>query len=105
MLFKANKAMVNIVCLRSIFLIIVVCVSDGIQLDWSSIAGWDYASIFAVAVRFLIQDQFWIPQSKLHEACIFDFFEKSKNELARPKMVFWRFQQKIDRSSIIAIYK
>ena len=59
-----------------------------IQLDWPSIAGWAYASIFAVVVRFQIRDQFWVPQPKLHRACILDFFEKSKNELVRPKMVF-----------------
>ena len=51
-----------------------------IQLNWPSIAGWAYTSIFAVAV--------WIPQPRLHGACILDFFfKKLKNELVRPKMV------------------
>ena len=44
------------------------------QLDWPSTADWAYASIFAVAVRFQNQDQFWIPRPKLHGACIFGFF-------------------------------
>ena len=61
---------------------------DYVQLDWPSIVGWAYASIFAVAVRFQIQDQFWILWPQLHAACILDFLEKSKNELVRPKTVF-----------------
>ena len=44
-----------------------------VQLDWPSIADWAYASIFAVEVRFQIQDQFWIPQLELHGACILGF--------------------------------
>ena len=43
-------------------------------IDWPSIAGWAYACIFAVAVRFQIRDQFWISQPKLHVACFLDFF-------------------------------
>ena len=78
---------------------------NNIQLDWLSIAGSVYARFFAVAVQFQIQDQFWIPRLKVHIACILDFFEKSRNELVRPKMVFLAILVKIDRSSIIAIYK
>ena len=50
----------------------------GLQLDWPSIAGWAYASIFAVTVRFQIRDQFWIPQPKLRGACILEFLEDEK---------------------------
>ena len=58
-----------------------------IQLDWLAIADWAYAGIFAVAVRFQNQDQFWIPRQKLHWACILDFFEKSQNEHVLAVMV------------------
>ena len=37
-----------------------------LQLDCQSDGHWDYASIFAVKVRFQTRDQFWIPQPKLH---------------------------------------
>ena len=33
----------------------------GLQLDWPSTRTWACAGIFAVAVRFQIRDQFWIP--------------------------------------------
>ena len=68
---------------------------NNIQLDWLSIAGSVYARFFAVAVQFQIQDQFWVLQPKIHGACILDFFEKSKNELVRPKMVFLAILAKI----------
>ena len=51
-----------------------------IQLDWPSIAGWAYASIFAVAVWFQIRNQFWISQSKLHICSMFFFFFFQKVE-------------------------
>ena len=50
-----------------------------VQLVWPLITDWAYTSIFAVEVQFQIRDQFWIPQPKLHQACILDFFEKSKH--------------------------
>ena len=59
----------------------VVGTSSKLQPDWPSIADWAYVGIFAVKIRFHIRDQFWIPQPKLHGACILDFVEKSKNEL------------------------
>ena len=34
--------------------------------------------MFAVKVQFHIRDQFWIPQPKLHGACILDILEKIK---------------------------
>ena len=59
------------------------CANENTRTEKLSI-GWKM-----MAVRFQNQDQFWIPQPKLHVACILDFFfEKSKNELVRPKMVF-----------------
>ena len=77
-----------------------------IQLDWPYVAGWAYASIFAVAVRFQIHDQFWIPRPKLHGTCTLDFFSKiQKMSPYGRKWCFWRFQRKFDCSSIIAIYK
>ena len=66
-----------------------------VQLDWPSIADWAYASIFAVKVQFHIRDQFWIPQPKLHGACILDFVEKSKNELVWPFFMFLAILVKI----------
>ena len=55
-----------------------------IQLDWPWVAEWAYASIFTVAVQIQNQDQFWISHQKIR-GC---FFEKLKNELMRPKMMF-----------------
>ena len=49
---------------------------------------WAYAGIFAVAVRFQNQDQFWILHQKLHGACIFDFFKNPQNEVVWPFLVF-----------------
>ena len=39
-------------------------------------------------VRFQIQDQFWIPQPRLHEACYLSFFVKPKNGLIWPVVAF-----------------
>ena len=49
-----------------------------LQLDWTLIADWDYAGILVVKDLFHIRDHFWIPQPKLHGACILIFFEISK---------------------------
>ena len=57
--------------------------------DCLSVTSRVYAGMFAVEVRFLIRDQFWIPRPKLHEAYFFRCFAKSKNELARTVFVFW----------------
>ena len=73
-----------------------------VQLDWPSIADWAYAGIFAVAVRFQNQDQFWIPQPKLHGACILGFFKKSQNEVVWSFLVFLAILAKIDDSPILA---
>ena len=37
-----------------------------LQLDCLSVTSRVYAGMFAVEVRFLIRDQFWIPRPKLH---------------------------------------
>ena len=66
----------------------VPATSQCVQLDWLSIVDWAYASIFAVEIRFHIRGQFWIPEPKLHGACILDFFEKSKNELGWTFLMF-----------------
>ena len=72
---------------RMIIGVVVVTVVI-VQLDWLRIAEWAYAGIFAVAVRFQNQDQFWIPHQKLHVACVLDFFDISKNKLVWPNMLF-----------------
>ena len=54
-----------------------------LQLDWPWIAVWANAGIFAVAVRFQNQDQFWVSHKKNQGS--FFFSEKSKNELVQPK--------------------
>ena len=65
-----------------------------IQLDWPWIVEWAYTSIFAVSVRIQNQDQFWISHQKNQE--LFGlFFEKSKNELVRPKTMFLAVLAKI----------
>ena len=51
------------------------------------IAEWAYAGIFAMAVRIQNQDQFWISLEK-SGAVFLNFFEQSKNELVRAKMMF-----------------
>ena len=51
---------------------------------------------------FKNQDQFWVSHQKI-QGSFFNLFEKSKNELVRPKMVFLAILAKIDRSPIIAI--
>ena len=61
-----------------------------VQLDWPWIAEWAYAGIFAVAARFQNQDQFWISRQRNQGLFFFRFSEKSKNELVRPKMMFWQ---------------
>ena len=58
-----------------------------VQLDWPWIAEWAYAGIFALAIRLQNQDQFWISHKKIRGR-YYIFFEKSKNEPVRPKMVF-----------------
>ena len=65
-----------------------------LQLDWPWILEWAYASIFAVAVRIQNQDQFWISHQKIRDH-FFNFFEKSKNELVRPKTMFLAILAKI----------
>ena len=52
-----------------------------IQLDWLAIANWAYADIFAVAVQFQYQDQFWIPHQKLHGAYFLDRCVEPQNML------------------------
>ena len=59
-----------------------------LQLDWSWIVEWAYAGIFAVAVQFQNQDQFLVSRQKI-KGHFFKFFEKLKNELVQPKIVFW----------------
>ena len=39
-------------------------IKTNLQLDWPWIAGWAYVGIFAVAVLFQHQDQFWISRQK-----------------------------------------
>ena len=58
-----------------------------LQLDQLRIAECAYVGIFSVAVQYQNQDQFWISRQKYQES-FFNFFEKSKNELARPKTMF-----------------
>ena len=65
-----------------------------VQLDWPSIADWAYASIFAVEVRFQIQDQFWIPQLELHGACILGFWKFKKWACLAVFDVFGDFSKK-----------
>ena len=60
-----------------------------LQLDWLWVAEWACAGIFAVAVQFQNRDKFIAFLIK--KAGFVFFFEKSKNELVRPKMVFWQF--------------
>ena len=64
-----------------------------LQLDWPCSAEWAYAGIFAVAVRFQNQDQFWISPKKIRGR--FYFFKKSKNELVWPKTMFLGILAKI----------
>ena len=49
-----------------------------IRLDWSWIAEWAYAHIFAVAVRFQNQDQFWISHQKNQGSFFLIFSLKSR---------------------------
>ena len=65
----------------------IVDILAEVQLDLPWIAEWAYASIFAVAVQFQNKDQFWISRQKSGVVFLI-FFEKPKNELVRPKMVF-----------------
>ena len=48
------------------------------QYSWIGdeyVSDWAYANIFAVAVRFQIQDQFWIPHHQLlYTGHVFDLF-------------------------------
>ena len=48
-----------------------------IQLDWPWIAEWAYAGIFAVAVQFQNQDDFWISHQKNQGSFFSIFFSKS----------------------------
>ena len=65
-----------------------------IQLDWPGIAEWIYADMFAVAVRFQNQDQFWVYHKT--SGTVFYFFEKSTNELIQPKNdVFGDFSENL----------
>ena len=59
--YRTRITCVNLV-LAYIFSIIVQ--ESVIQLDWPWIAEWAYAGIFAVAVRFQNQDQYWISHQK-----------------------------------------
>ena len=58
-------------------------------IGYIAIADWAYVGIFAVAVQFENQDKFWIPNQKLHVACILDFSKKNQNELVCPFLVFF----------------
>ena len=77
-----------------------------VRLDCPPDAHWDYAGIFAVEVRFQIQDQFWIPQPILHGTKYLIFCKTSKRaryasfrDMAFPgflgtKLALWRAQIK-----------
>ena len=77
--------------------------SASLQLDWIAIADKAYRGMFAVAVRFQNQDQFWIPHQKLHRACNLDFSEKSQNELV------WQFSMflaiLVQESIVVRLYQ
>ena len=66
-----------------------------VQLNWSLIVDWAYASIFAVAVQFQNKDQFLDSSAKIHGACILDFFKNSQNELGWPCLMFLAILAKI----------
>ena len=51
-----------------------------------------HAGMLVVAIRFQNQDQFWVSHQKVRGHF---FFEKSKNELAQPKMVILAILAKI----------
>ena len=88
-MFRFDDANENYIS-KTIILINTVAVSCRIfslQLDWPGIAECAYADIFAVAARFRNQDHFWISHKK--SGVVFYFFEKSKNELVRQKMMFF----------------
>ena len=59
-----------------------------LQLDWLRTAEWTYAVIFAAAVQFQNQDNFWISHQNLRGR--FYLFEKLKNELFDQKYCFWQ---------------
>ena len=59
---------------------LIKVLSARIQLDWPWFPEWAYAGIFAVAVRFQNQEQFWISHQKNQFFC---FFKILKNELVR----------------------
>ena len=50
-----------------------------VQLDCLLVRSWDPVITFAVEVRFQIQNQFWIPQPKLHKACYLTFCKTPKH--------------------------
>ena len=63
------------------------CVGFHVQLDWPWIAEWAYAGIFAVAGVFKTKTSFGFLIKKIRRR-FFYFFQKSKNELVRPKTMF-----------------
>ena len=72
-----------------------------LQLDWPYIAGWAYASIFAVAVWFQIRDQFWVPWPKIHEACMYFGFFSSKSRNMSSYGRKWCFFGNFSKNSIV----
>ena len=52
-----------------------------VQLDWLRFADWAYTDVFAVDVRFQINDQLYIPHQKTTYGILFDVFVKSQNGL------------------------
>ena len=79
-----------------------------IQLDCPSVRHWDCVITVAVEVRFQIQDQFWIPQGKLHRACYLNFVCKTSKHArltSRRILVFSRgFRHNIDPLSLKPIF-
>ena len=67
----------------------IICQFERFQLQQGLQSGPMYTGIFAVAVQFQNRDNFIVFLIK--KAGFVFFFEKSKNELVRPKMVFWQF--------------
>ena len=45
-----------------------------LQLDYLSVSHWDIVITFAVLIQFQFEDQFWIPQPKLHKECMLLYF-------------------------------
>ena len=66
-----------------------------IQLDWPWIAEWTYVGIFAVAVRFQNQNQFWVSHQKNQGSFSFIFSKSQRMSSTAKNGVFGGFSKRL----------